>query len=48
VVKLEAMDATISEVAARASMPRRPFTGSDDFQTTWVTDHDGNRIELVQ
>lgn len=24
------------------------FCGSADFPTTWITDPDGNRIELVQ
>jgi lactoylglutathione lyase len=50
VIKVEAMDATISELAARgidADVPVSP-DGSDDFRTTWVIDPDGNRIELVQ
>ena len=50
VIKVEAMDATISELAARgidAELPVSP-DGSDDFRTTWVIDPDGNRIELVQ
>jgi lactoylglutathione lyase len=50
VIKVEAMDATISALAARgvdADVPVSP-DGSDDFRTTWVIDPDGNRIELVQ
>jgi lactoylglutathione lyase len=50
VIKVEAMDATISELAERgidADVPASP-DGSDDFRTTWVIDPDGNRIELVQ
>jgi lactoylglutathione lyase len=50
VIKVEAMDATISELAARgieADVPVSP-DGSDDFRTTLVIDPDGNRIELVQ
>ena len=50
VIQVEAMDATITELAARgigADVPVSP-DGSDDFRTTWVVDPDGNRIELVQ
>jgi len=50
VIKVEAMDATINELAERgidADVPVSP-DGSDDFRTTWVIDPDGNRIELVQ
>lgn len=50
VVKVESMDATIAELSARgidADVPMSP-DGSDDFQTTWIVDPDGNRIELVQ
>jgi lactoylglutathione lyase len=50
VIKVEAVDATITELAARginADVPVSP-NGSDDFRTTWVIDPDGNRIELVQ
>ena len=49
VIKVEAMDATISELAARGIDADVPSPdGSDDFRTTWVIDPDGNRIELVQ
>jgi lactoylglutathione lyase len=50
VVKVESLDATVTELAARgvdAEAPGSP-DGSDDFRTTWITDPDGNRIELVQ
>jgi lactoylglutathione lyase len=50
VIKVETMDVTISELAARgidADVPVSP-DGSDEFRTTWVIDPDGNRIELVQ
>ena len=50
VIKVESMEATITELAARgidADVPSSP-DGSDDFRTTWVIDPDGNRIELVQ
>ena len=50
VIKVESMDATIIELAAQgidADTPGSP-DGSDDVRTTWITDPDGNRIELVQ
>jgi lactoylglutathione lyase len=50
VIKVESMDATITELAAQgidADAPGSP-DGSDDFRTTWITDPDGHRIELVQ
>ena len=50
VIKVESMNATITELAARgidAEVPGSP-DDSDDFLTTWITDPDGNRVELVQ
>jgi lactoylglutathione lyase len=50
VIKVESMDATLTEFAAKgieADTPGSP-DGSDDFRTAWITDPDGNRIELVQ
>jgi lactoylglutathione lyase len=50
VIKVDSMEATISDLAARgidADDPSSP-DGTADFRTTWVTDPDGNRIELVQ
>ncbi len=50
VIKVESLDATISELAARGIDADEAVSpdGSDDFRTTWVIDPDGNRIELVQ
>ena len=50
VITVESMDATVAELAGRgidAGVPASP-DGSDEFLTTWVTDPDGRRIELVQ
>jgi len=50
VIKVESMDATITDLATRgvdAETPTSP-AGSEDFLTSWITDPDGNRIELVQ
>jgi len=50
VIKVESMDTTIAELAARgidADVPISP-DGSGDFRTTWIVDPDDNRIELVQ
>jgi lactoylglutathione lyase len=50
VIKVESLDATISDLAARGIDADEPVSpdGSDDFRTTWVIDPDGYRIELVQ
>ena len=50
VITVESLDATISELAARGIAAEAPVSpdGSDEFRTAWVTDPDGNRIELVQ
>jgi lactoylglutathione lyase len=50
VIKVESMEAIISELAAKGIEAEAPSSpdGSDDFQTTWIVDPDGNRIELVQ
>jgi lactoylglutathione lyase len=50
VIHVESLDATIRALAARgidAEAPASP-DGSDEVQTTWIVDPDGNRIELVQ
>ena len=50
VIKVESLEATITELAAHgidADTPASP-DGSDEFRTTWITDPDGYRIELVQ
>ena len=50
VIQVESMDATIAELAAKGIDVAEPESpdGSADFLTTWITDPDGNRIELVQ
>jgi lactoylglutathione lyase len=50
VIKVESMQATITELAAKGIDTEAPESpdGSDDFLTSWITDPDGNRIELVQ
>lgn len=50
VIQVESMRATIADLAARgidAEPPGSP-NDSDDFWTSWLTDPDGYRIELVQ
>src|SRR6185312_3838021 len=50
VIKVESLAATTADLAAAGldvEPPESP-TGTDDFLTTWITDPDGNRIELVQ
>jgi lactoylglutathione lyase len=51
VIKVESMDAVLAELAAAGINPEEPPVspdGSDEFRTAWITDPDGNRIELVQ
>jgi lactoylglutathione lyase len=50
VIKVESMDATITALAAKGIETEAPGSpdGSDDFWTSWISDPDGNRIELVQ
>jgi len=50
VIKVESLDDTIGELAARGISAEAPVSpdGSGEFWTTWVTDPDGNHIELVQ
>jgi lactoylglutathione lyase len=50
VITVESLDATIAELTAAgidAGPPCRP-DDPDDVRTTWITDPDGYRIELVQ
>ena len=50
VIKVESMADTVAALAAagvEAEPPTSPG-GTDDFWTSWLTDPDGNRIELVQ
>jgi lactoylglutathione lyase len=51
VIKVESMDVTLADLAAEGIFPDEPPgspDGSNEFQTAWITDPDGNRIELVQ
>jgi lactoylglutathione lyase len=50
VIQVESMDATISRLVANGIAVEEPGSpdGSADLRTTWITDPDGNRIELVQ
>lgn len=50
VIRVESMDAALAALAEggiSAETPSSP-SGSDDFMTSWITDPDGRRIELVQ
>lgn len=50
VIHVDSMDLTLAELASHgidAEPPTSP-DGSDTFQTTWIADPDGNRVELVQ
>ena len=50
VIKVESMEATIAALAAGGVDVEPPGSpdGSEEFRTAWITDPDGNRIELVQ
>ncbi len=51
VIKVESMEAVLADLAAAGIHPDVPPVspdGSNEFQTAWITDPDGNRIELVQ
>jgi lactoylglutathione lyase len=50
VIQVESMDATITGLRTKGIEVAEPGSpdGSADFLTTWITDPDGNRIELVQ
>jgi lactoylglutathione lyase len=50
VITVESMDDTVTALAARGVDVDSLGSpdGSDDFRTAWLTDPDGNRIELVQ
>jgi lactoylglutathione lyase len=47
VVQVESMVARLADADIEAEEPVSP-DGSPDFWTTWITDPDGRRIELVQ
>src|SRR3954470_5143399 len=50
VVQVESMKATVTALRAKGIEVAEPASpdGSADFLTAWITDPDGNRIELVQ
>ncbi len=50
VIQVESMDATVTGLRTKGIEVAEPGSpdGSADFLTTWITDPDGNRIELVQ
>lgn len=50
VIKVESVRDTVAGLAARGVAAEEPASpdGSADFLTSWLTDPDGNRIELVQ
>jgi lactoylglutathione lyase len=51
VIKVDSMDTVLAQLAAAGILPDEPPgspDGSNEFRTAWITDPDGNRIELVQ
>jgi lactoylglutathione lyase len=51
VIGVKSMDGVLAELAGHGVVPDEPPgspDGSHEFRTAWVTDPDGNRIELVQ
>jgi lactoylglutathione lyase len=50
VIQVESLAATITRLVAEGITVEEPGSpdGSEDFRTTWITDPDDNRIELVQ
>lgn len=50
VIGVDSMDHAIAELSTHAIDAETPTlpAGSEDFQTTFISDPDGNRIELVQ
>lgn len=48
VVQVDDLDATIADLAARAIEAEPPTEPGPGLRTSWVTDPDGYRIELVQ
>jgi lactoylglutathione lyase len=51
VIHVESLDDIIGEISARGvdvGEPPRPAGGADEVRTSWLTDPDGNKIELVQ
>ncbi len=48
VVQTDNLDATIADLAARGVPAEPPTEPGPGLQTAWLTDPDGDRIELVQ
>ncbi len=50
VIQVDSMTATIADLAGKGVAAETPSSpdGSADFWTSWITDPDGYRIELVQ
>lgn len=50
VIQVESMRDTVATLADRGVEAEEPTSPEDtpDFFTSWITDPDGNRIELVQ
>jgi len=50
VIQVESLDATLTDLAAKGIAAKPPGLpgGADGPQTSWITDPDGYRIELVQ
>ena len=50
VIKVESMTAAVAGLAAKGATAEAPISpdGSGDFWTSWITDPDGYRIEMVQ
>ena len=50
VIKVESMEATIADLTGKGLDVEEPTSpdDSENFLTSWITDPDGNRIELVQ
>ncbi len=50
VIQVGSMEATVTDLRAKGIDVAEPGSpdGSADFLTSWITDPDGNRIELVQ
>ena len=48
VIQVDDLDATIADLAAKDVTAEPPTSPGPNFRTSWLTDPDGYRIELVQ
>jgi lactoylglutathione lyase len=48
VIQVDDLDATIADLAAKGVAAEPPTEPGPDLRTSWLTDPDGYRIELVQ